>query len=85
MKYWLNIDFPSKTVMLHRETCILCKPYEQKNKGVNKLSLNGGWYEFESVEAAKAVHEKYYEFFRWYECKRCFNNSGQPTRWEAES
>jgi hypothetical protein len=72
MKFWLNIDFPSKSVILHRESCIVCKPYSQKNKGVNKLMPNGGWYEFESIEAANALYEKYYSSFRWNECKRCF-------------
>jgi hypothetical protein len=72
MNFWLNIDFPSKTVMLHRESCIVCKPYSQKSKGVNKLLPNGGWYEFESIEAAKALYDKYYASFSWNECKRCF-------------
>jgi len=71
LKFWLNIDYPSKYVMLHMESCILCKPYNQKNKGVNKLGPNGGWYEFESVEAARSLYEKYYATFRWNECKRC--------------
>ncbi len=51
---------------------MLCMPYKQKSKGVNKLGPNGGWYEFESIEAAKALYEKYYGSFRWNECKRCF-------------
>ena len=71
LKYWLNIDFPSKTVTLHKDSCMLCKPYEQKNKGVNKLLPNGGWYDFKTIEAAKALYEKYYDSFRWHECKRC--------------
>lgn len=58
--------------MLHRGSCMLCMPYKQKSKGVNKLGPNGGWYEFESIEAAKALYEKYYGSFRWNECKRCF-------------
>jgi len=71
LKYWLNIDYPSKYAMLHLESCVHCKPYNQKNKGVNKLLPNGGWYEFDSVEAAKALYGKYYASFHWHECKRC--------------
>ena len=71
LKYWLNIDYPSKYVMFHRESCILCKPYQQKNKGVNELLSNGGWYDFTSMEDARAFYEKHYSSFKWNACKRC--------------
>jgi hypothetical protein len=71
LKYWLNIDFPSRYVMLHKESCIFCRPHEQKNKGVNEIRLNGGWYEFKSMEAAETYYEMHYTSFRWNKCKRC--------------
>ena len=72
LKYWLNLDTPSKYATLHLESCKSCKPYQQKNKGINEIVRGwGGWFEFDSFEMAKMFYEKHYPSFIWHLCMLC--------------
>lgn len=58
MRYWLNVDFPTKISKLHKSRCV----HEQNKKetslkGIGKLKRDGGWLYFETQEDA----EKYWQ------------------------
>jgi len=75
MKYWLNVDKPTRFAKLHRETCVFCKPLHQTFKGVNRLSYNGGWFEFNSKEEAYAFYLANLSQIMWRPCKKCMTKN----------
>ena len=52
-KYWMNVDKPTKTCVLHIEGCLYEKQKkETKWKGVGSLKRDGGWLRFNSPQEA---------------------------------
>lgn len=51
--YWMNVDKPTKTCVLHIEGCLYEKQKkETKWKGVGSLKRDGGWLRFNSPQEA---------------------------------
>ncbi|MFZ7137857.1 MAG: hypothetical protein ACOWW1_05515 [archaeon] len=58
MRYWVNVDIPTKS-FLHVEGC----PFEVNKKetllkGIAKLKKDGGWLSFPSISEAKNYFEQ---------------------------
>jgi hypothetical protein len=79
MKYWLNIDKPTRFAKLHRDTCRFCKPYAQNFKGINEVNDHGGWFEFNSPEEAYAFFRDNFPQTLWQPCKKCLKNLEKST------
>lgn len=71
MSYWLNIDYPTNIVRLHREECRWCKPSETPLKGVGVMKQDGGWLSFNSYKEAHIEFKKNYSNMNWKPCKTC--------------
>ena len=59
MKFWVNVDKPTKRCVIHREEC----RYEQAKsgtplKGINELKRDGGWIPFNSIGEAQNYYER---------------------------
>ncbi len=60
--FWVNIDKPTKTCVIHKEGC----RYEQTKsetplKGIEKFKPNGGWFQFPSIEKAEDYCKREWE------------------------
>ena len=75
MRYWLNIDRPTRFAKLHRESCRFCKPQDQFYKGVNSLKDNGGWFMFNAQEEAYAFYLENFSRFYWKQCRICLKST----------
>ncbi|MDC3417593.1 hypothetical protein [Aquibacillus salsiterrae] len=45
---WLNVDFPTKKLTLHENTCIFIPSKESKHKGIYGFLRDGGWLYFDT-------------------------------------
>ena len=62
MTFWVNVDKPTKSCVVHREGC----RYEQDKsetplKGINELKRDGGWLFFASLEEAEDYGRREWE------------------------
>jgi hypothetical protein len=71
MVYWVNVDMGTKVAKLHRETCIWCRPRDQRVKGVNEMTGSGGWFRFESAGEAERFCQELDLSLLWSPCKFC--------------
>jgi hypothetical protein len=55
--FWLDVDLLTQTATLHRGECILIVPKTTKQKGVNEIRADGGWFTFESAGEAMRFHK----------------------------
>jgi hypothetical protein len=60
LKYWLNIDTPTKS-FLHIEGCRFeVNKKTTPLKGIEELKKDGGWLSFSSISEAKKYFEQKY-------------------------
>lgn len=69
--FWLNVDFPTGLVKLHRSSCRHCTPGQGLYKKVNKIGKNGGWFSFSTPEDAKQYYDEKESEMIWQPCKVC--------------
>jgi hypothetical protein len=55
--FWLDVDLPAQTAILHRGECIHVAPKATERKGVNEMKADGGWFSFESAGAAMRFYK----------------------------
>ena len=71
MGFWLNVDYPTGLVKLHRSSCRHCTPGQGLYKKVNSVGKNGGWFSFRTPEEAKEYYENNESEMIWQPCKVC--------------
>jgi hypothetical protein len=55
LRYWLNIDKPTKKCVLHTEECTYVVEKEATpKKGVGEITKDGGWLSFSSRQETSA-------------------------------
>ncbi|MCP3993466.1 MAG: hypothetical protein GY722_00160 [bacterium] len=53
-KYWMNVDHPNKTCVIHTNGCShVVHRLDAGHKGLDVMSRDGGWFSFESYSEAK--------------------------------
>lgn len=54
MRYWLNVDKPTKKCTMHVEGCIFeLEKRETPLKGIGRIKRDGGWFSFSSLQEIK--------------------------------
>jgi hypothetical protein len=69
--FWLNVDYPTGLIKLHRSSCRHCTPGQGLFKKVNKIGKNGGWFSFSTPADAKRFYEENESEMIWQPCKVC--------------
>ncbi len=72
--FWVNIDKPTKTCVIHKEGCRYILSEETPYKGIERLKCDGGWFSFVSLEEAENYAKEEWEAkgYKVWQCKRCF-------------
>jgi hypothetical protein len=69
---WLNVDIPSKTVVVHKEECRYCRPNTSLLKGLNKMLKEGAWFSFDRYQDAIIYYREHFlETMTLKTCKVC--------------
>ena len=57
--YWLNVDFPTRTCVVHVDGCRYVRGMRETfRKGVGRLKVDGGWLKFDSLEDVEEFFER---------------------------
>jgi hypothetical protein len=72
-KFWLNVDEPSQSCTLHENDCVhVLNNSETESKGIEEEKRDGGWYGFDSREAAEQFYQVNFAGFGLIPCTGCF-------------